>query len=26
VDNWLYEEAERILRDYGNHPSFVLMP
>jgi hypothetical protein len=26
VDQWLYQEAERILRAYGNHPSFVLMP
>jgi hypothetical protein len=25
VDNWIYEEAERILRAYGNHPSFMLM-
>ena len=25
IDAWLYEEADRILRDYGNHPSFVLM-
>jgi len=23
---WLYQEAERILRAYGNHPSFLLMP
>ncbi|MCC6231387.1 MAG: glycoside hydrolase [Verrucomicrobiales bacterium] len=26
VDTWVYEETERILRHYGNHPSFVLMP
>jgi hypothetical protein len=26
VDAWLYREAERILRAYGNHPSFLLMP
>lgn len=26
VDRWLYEEAERILKCYGNHPSFMLMP
>ncbi len=26
VDAWLYEEAGRILRAYGNHPSFLLMP
>jgi hypothetical protein len=25
VDAWLYREAERILKAYGNHPSFVLM-
>lgn len=25
VDAWLYREAERILRDYGNHPCFRLM-
>jgi hypothetical protein len=25
-DAWLYKEAERILRAYGNHPSFILMP
>lgn len=26
VDQWLYDEAGRILRAYGNHPSFLLMP
>ncbi|HEX3627878.1 MAG TPA: glycoside hydrolase family 2 TIM barrel-domain containing protein [Verrucomicrobiae bacterium] len=26
VDAWVYRETERILRAYGNHPSFVLMP
>jgi len=26
ADRWIYEETERILRYYGNHPSFVLMP
>ena len=26
VDQWLYREAERILKTYGNHPSFLLMP
>lgn len=26
VDAWLYEEADRILACYGNHPSFMLMP
>ncbi len=25
VDRWAYEEGERILRAYGNHPCFVLM-
>jgi len=25
VDSWVYAETERILRNYGNHPSFVLM-
>lgn len=25
VDDWLYVEAVRILKTYGNHPSFVLM-
>ena len=26
MDDWLYEEADRILKAYGNHPSFLLMP
>jgi hypothetical protein len=26
VDEWLYKETDRILRAYGNHPSFLLMP
>lgn len=26
IDRWIYEEADRILRYYGNHPSFLLMP
>jgi hypothetical protein len=26
VDQWLYAETDRILKYYGNHPSFVLMP
>ena len=26
VDAWLFAEAERILKAYGNHPSFMLMP
>lgn len=25
IDLWLYEEAERILEAYGNHPSFCMM-
>lgn len=25
VDDWLYRESERILRAYGNHPSFTMM-
>jgi hypothetical protein len=25
VDRWLAEESERIVRTYGNHPSFCLM-
>ncbi|MFA7345371.1 MAG: sugar-binding domain-containing protein [Terrimicrobiaceae bacterium] len=25
VDAWLYEEGHRIVRAYGNHPSFLLM-
>ena len=26
IDAWIYAEADRILRAYGNHPSFMLMP
>jgi hypothetical protein len=26
VDGWIYEETDRILKYYGNHPSFILMP
>jgi hypothetical protein len=26
VDEWIYQEADRILRAYGNHPSFLLLP
>ncbi len=26
IDQWLYDEAARILKAYGNHPSFLLMP
>lgn len=25
VDQWVYDETSRILKRYGNHPSFVLM-
>ena len=25
VDAWTYEETERVLKYYGNHPSFILM-
>ena len=25
IDAWLYAESERIVRAYGNHPSFVMM-
>ena len=25
LGNWLYTESERIVRAYGNHPSFVLL-
>jgi hypothetical protein len=24
-DDWLYSESERIVNNYGNHPSFVMM-
>ena len=26
IDQWLYDEAARVLKSYGNHPSFMLMP
>jgi GH18 family chitinase len=26
IDDWLYRETGRILKAYGNHPSFVLLP
>ncbi|MBU6411349.1 MAG: glycoside hydrolase, partial [Verrucomicrobia bacterium] len=26
VDQWVYRETDRILKYYGNHPSFMLMP
>ncbi|MBC8180435.1 beta-galactosidase [candidate division KSB1 bacterium] len=25
IDDWIYKEAEQILDDYGNHPSFCMM-
>ena len=25
VDKWIHEESARMLKEYGNHPSFVLM-
>jgi hypothetical protein len=25
LDRWLYDESERIMRAYGNHPSFCMM-
>ncbi len=25
VDTWIHEESARMLKEYGNHPSFVLM-
>lgn len=25
LDDWLYREGERILREYGNHPSLLMM-
>jgi hypothetical protein len=25
VDTWIYEECERMIQAYGNHPSFILM-
>jgi hypothetical protein len=26
VDQWVYDETDSILKAYGNHPSFMLMP
>ena len=26
IDEWIYRETGRILKAYGNHPSFVLLP
>jgi hypothetical protein len=25
IDDWFYEESERIVKEYGNHPSFCMM-
>lgn len=25
IDRWIYDESERILREYGNHPSFLML-
>ena len=25
IDKWLYEESDRILKEYGNHPSFCML-
>ena len=25
LDAWIYEEAHRIVREFGNHPSFIMM-
>lgn len=26
IDKWIYEESDRMIAEYGNHPSFCLMP
>ncbi len=26
IDNYIYEESNRIVRQFGNHPSFCMMP
>lgn len=26
VDQWIYDESNRMVAEYGNHPSFCLMP
>ena len=26
VDAWIYQEADRILKNFGNHPCFLFMP
>lgn len=25
LDKWIYKESEKVVRSYGNHPSFVMM-
>ncbi len=25
IDKWLYKESERMIKEYGNHPSFCMM-
>ncbi len=25
IDDWVYDESRRLVAEYGNHPSFVLM-
>ncbi len=26
IDQWVYDESERMVAEYGNHPSFCMMP
>ncbi|WP_167607663.1 sugar-binding domain-containing protein [Maribellus sediminis] len=26
IDKWIYDESERMVAEYGNHPSFCMMP
>lgn len=26
IDQWIYDESERMVVEYGNHPSFCMMP
>lgn len=26
IDDWIYQESDRMIEEYGNHPSFCLMP
>ncbi len=26
IDQWIYDESERMVAEYGNHPSFCMMP